>query len=206
MISHCRVDQPEPKLNRKKLHSEKTYVSRDIYEVITEPESESNDEDSENEYSQFRYKCIRQKARKDTTEKPISQANLHENKHKASNNQRNQKENEIQDEGDVNKVSRKERGKTVIIGDSQLHHHIDESSLSGRNNKTLVRSKGGLKIQEVSSVFRNIPEEDADEIVIYVGVNNVEKESEDEVIRKYLGLSNSVTSARITFSSVIKEA
>ena len=100
-------------------------------------------------------------------------------------------------------ITWKDRGKTVIVGDSQLHH-VDESRLSGKSNKTLVRSKGSLKIEEVSSVFRNILEEDADKIVFHVGVNNVEKESEDEVIRKYLGLSKTITS--VTFPSVVKMA
>ena len=35
---------------------------------------------------------------------------------------------------------------------------------------------------------------------------NVEKGSDDEVIRKYLGLSKSIISARVTFSSVIRRA
>ena len=40
---------------QKGLHSGKTYVPRNIYKVLTEPESERTDEDSESEYCQFRY-------------------------------------------------------------------------------------------------------------------------------------------------------
>ena len=47
------------------------------------------------------------------------------------------KGDEVQDEGNVNKVSRKEQGKTIITGNFQLHH-MDKSGLLGRNNKTLV--------------------------------------------------------------------
>ena len=117
--------------------------------------------------------------------------------------QENQRKNETQGEGRF--VKTKERGgKTVVIGDSQLHH-IEENRLSGRKNKTLVRSKGGLKIHEVSFVFKSILEEDADEFVFHVGVNNAEKETEDEIVRKYVELGQSIACAKVTFSSIIKK-
>ena len=71
----------------------------------------------------------------------------------ATGKQENQRKNETQGEGRF--VKTKERGKTFVIGDSQLHH-IEENRLSGRKNKTLVRSNGDLKIHEVSSVFLKV--------------------------------------------------
>ena len=53
------------------------------------------------------------------------------------------------------KKHRNERGKTVILGDSQLHH-IEENKLSSETNKILVRSKGGLKVNEVIDPFGDI--------------------------------------------------
>ena len=80
------------------------------------------------------------------------------------------------------KKHRNERGKTVILGDPQLHH-IEENKLSSKTNKILVRSKGGLKVNEVIDTFGDILNEEADEFIFHVGVNSVEineKESEEQ--------------------------
>ena len=37
-------------------------------------------------------------------------------------------------------------------------------------------------------------------------MNNVEKETEDEIVRKYVELGQSIVCARVTFSSIIKRA
>ena len=177
-------------------------ASRNYYEVLSELETDCNDEDSECDSTSFQYKRVRDKPRKRQQQKP-QESSQHGNKYKvATGKQANQRKNETQGEGRVAKT--KERGKTVVIGDSQFHH-IEENRLSGRKNKTSVRSKGGL-IHEVSSVFKSILEEDADEFVFHVGVNNVEKETEDEIVHKYVELGQSIACARVTFSSIIKRA
>ena len=103
------------------------------------------------------------------------------------------------------KKPRNKRGKTVILGDSQLHH-IEENKLSSKTNKILVRSKGGLKVNEVIDTFGDILNEEADEFIIHVGVNSIEKESEEQILHKFLKLGESIDSARVTFSSIIKRA
>ena len=186
---------------QKSIHPAK--ASRNYYEVLSELETDCNDEDSECDSTSFQYKCVCDKPRKRHQQKP-HESSQHGNKYQvATGKQENQRKNETQGEGRFDKT--KERGKTIVIGDSQLHH-IEENRLSGRKNKTLVCSKGGLKIHEVSSVFKSILEEDADEFVFHIGVNNVEKETEDEIVRKYIQLGQSFACARVTFSSIIKRA
>ena len=94
----------------------------------------------------------------------------------------------------------------MILANSQLHH-IEENKLSSKTNKILVRSKRGLKINEVIDTFGDILNEEADEFIFHVGVNNsVEKESEEQILHKFLKLGESIDSARVTFSSIIKRA
>ena len=202
---HHRMDKhfrsQSVRAEQKSIHPAK--ASRNYYEVLSELETDCNDEDSECDSTSFQYKRVRDKPRKRHQQKP-HESSQHGNKYQvATGKQENQRKNETQ--GESGFVKTEERGKTIVIGDSQLHH-IEENRLSGRKNKTLVRSKGGLKIHEVSSVFKSILEEDADEFVFHVGVNNVEKETEDEIVRKYVQLGQSFACARVTFSSIIKRA
>ena len=83
------------------------------------------------------------------------------------------------------------RGKTVIIGDPQLHR-IEEKELSNRYVKTLVRSKGGLKIEDVDNKYQSILEEDVQEVIFHVGVNNVQNDNEQTILRKYQEMGESV--------------
>ena len=82
------------------------------------------------------------KPRKRQQQKPKESSQPGNKYQVATGKQENQRKNETQGEGRF--VKTKERGKTVVIGDSQLHH-IEENRLSGKK-KTLVRSKGDLKI------------------------------------------------------------
>ena len=93
----------------------------------------------------------------------------------------------------------------MILGDSQLYH-IEENKPSSKTKKILVRSKEGLKINEVIDRFGDIFNEEADESIFHVGVNSVEKESEEQILHKFLKLGESIDSARVTFSSIIKRA
>ena len=54
-----------------------------------------------------------------------------------------------------------------LLGDSELHR-IDEERLSSRNIKTLVRSKGGFKGENVCDNFKAIRHEEPKEIIILV--------------------------------------
>ena len=103
------------------------------------------------------------------------------------------------------KKPRNERSKTVILGDSQLHH-TEENKLSSKTNEILVRSKGGLKVNEVIDMFGDILNEEADGFIIHVRVNSIKKESEEQILHKFLKLGGSIDSARVTFSSIIKRA
>ena len=95
------------------------------------------------------------------------------------------------------------RGKTVIIGDSQLHR-TEETELSNRSVKTLVRSKGGLKIEDEDNKYQSILEEDVQEVIFHVGVNNVQNDIEQTILTKYQELGESVQIERVCFSSIIK--
>ena len=80
------------------------------------------------------------------------------------------------------------------------------NKLSSKTNKILVRSKGGLEVSEVIDMFGDILNEEADEFIFHVGGNSVEKESEEQILHKFLKLGESIDSARVTFSSIIKRA
>ena len=69
-----------------------------------------------------------------------------------------------------------------------------------------MRSKGGLKVNEVIDTFGDILNEEADEFIFHVGVNSVEKESEEQILHKFLKLGESIDCARVTFSRFIKKA
>ena len=98
------------------------------------------------------------------------------------------------------------KDKIIILGDSQLHR-IDGERLSGRNmntkrNKGGVRSKGRLNIENVFDNFKDILHEESKEIILHVGVNNIEKEEEDEILRKYEELGKSINCS-LTISGIL---
>ena len=64
--------------------------------------------------------------------------------------------------------------------------------------KALVRSKGGLKIENVCNNFQDILHEESKEIILHVGVNNIEK----EILRKYEELGKSINCS-LTISGII---
>ena len=74
--------------------------------------------------------------------------------------------------------------KVIMLGDSQLHR-ICEERLSSKNIRTLVRSKGGLRVENVCENFQDILHKEPKEIILHVGANNIEKDKEDEFLRKY---------------------
>ena len=90
----------------------------------------------------------------------------------------------------------KDRSKILIIGYSQLHHN-EESHLSGENNKASVRSYGSLKVEQVTNRYEELLNEDFDEIIIHVGVNNTEHESEESIMNKFRTLSQSIKESHV---------
>ena len=99
----------------------------------------------------------------------------------------------------------KDCGKILIIGDSQLHH-IEESHLSGKNIKALVRSKGGLKVEQVTNRYEELLNEDFDEIIINVGVKNTEHETEESIMNKFRTLNESIRKSRVAFSGILRRS
>ena len=67
-----------------------------------------------------------------------------------------------------------------------------------------MRSKGGLKVNKVINIFGDILNEEADEFIFYVGVNSIEKESEEQIRHQFLKLGESIDSAEVMFLSIIK--
>ena len=127
--------------------------------------------------------------------KPIIRFKRKENTDSKSGNHNHSCESKVKDS--LN------RGKTVIIGDSQLHR-IKETELSNRYVKTLVRSKGGLKIEDVDNKYQSILEEDVQEVIFHVGVTNVQNDNEQTILRKCQELGASLQIERVCFSSIIK--
>ena len=68
--------------------------------------------------------------------------------------------------------------------------------------KTLVRSEGGLKVENVCNNFHDILHEEPKEIILHVSVNNIEKDKEDEILRKYEELGKSINCI-LTISGII---
>ena len=99
----------------------------------------------------------------------------------------------------------KDHSKILIIGDSQIHH-IEESCLSGRNIKALVRSKGGLKVEQVTNRYGELLNEDFDAIIIHVGVNNTEHESEESIMNKFRTLRESIKESHVAFSGILRRS
>ena len=97
----------------------------------------------------------------------------------------------------------KDRSKILIIGYSQLHHN-EESCLSGKNIKALVRSDGGLKVEQVTNRYGELLNEDFNEIIIHVGVNNTEHESEESIMSKFRTLSESTKESHVAFSGILR--
>ena len=67
-----------------------------------------------------------------------------------------------------------------------------------------MRSKGGLKIEDVDNKYQSILEEDVQEVIFHVGVNNVQNDNEQTILRQYQELGESVQIERVCFSGIIK--
>ena len=80
------------------------------------------------------------------------------------------------------------------------------SRLSGKNIKALVRSKGGLKVEQVTNRYEELLNEDFDEIIIHVRVNNTEHESKESIMNKFRTLNESIKNSRVAFSGILRRS
>ena len=99
----------------------------------------------------------------------------------------------------------KDCSKILIIGDSQLHH-IEGSHLSGKNIEALVRSEGGLKVEQETNRYEELLNEDFDEIIIHVGVNNTEHESDESIMDKFRTLNETIKESHVGFSGILRRS
>ena len=167
----------------------KELTTQNRYEIISdESEDENSSCDEDPEVIEYR---------KDLTQRKQRSRGNNRNDNSNDKTKRPPKPKKTQQEG---------RNKVIVVGDSQLHN-IEEEKLSSTVVKVLVRSKGGLKVEEVTGKFRDLIEEDPNEVIIHVGVNNCERDEVDDIITKYKDVGNVIRkSSRVTFNSIISRA
>ena len=60
-----------------------------------------------------------------------------------------------------------------------------------RTHDVKVRSQGVLKLEQLENLLRQEIKYNSDEVIAHVGVNNVEFESEEDIIDKFANISDS---------------
>ena len=70
----------------------------------------------------------------------------------------------------------------------------------------LVRSKGGLKVEQVTNRYGELLNDDFDEIIIHAGVNSTEHESEEGIMNKFRTLSESIKESHEAFSGILRRS
>ena len=185
-----RWKQPVKKMKVRKFdrHS-KELTTQNRYEIISdESEDENSSCDEDPEVIEYR---------KDLTQRKQRSRGKNRNDNSNDKTKRPPKPKKTQQEG---------RDKVIVVGDSQLHN-IEAEKLSSKDVKVLVRSKGRLKIEQVTGKFRDLIKEDPNEVIIHVGVNNCERDEVDDIVTKYKDIGNVIRkSSRVTFSSIISRA
>ena len=185
-----RWKQPVKKMKVRKFdrHS-KALTTQNRYEIISdESEDENSSCDEDPEVIEYR---------KDLTQRKQRSRGNNRNDNSNDKTKRPPKPKKTQQEG---------RDKVIVVGDSQLHN-IEEEKLSSKDVKVLVRSKGGLTVEEVTGKSKDLIKEDPNEVIIHVGINNCERDEVDDIISKYKDVGNVIRkSSRVTFSSIIRRA
>ena len=93
----------------------------------------------------------------------------------------------------------------LIIGDSQLHA-IDSSKMF-RTHDVKVRSQGGLKLEQLENLLRQEIKYNTDEAIAHAGVNNIEFESEENILDKFANISDKFYDmTKLTFSGIIRRS
>ena len=141
-ISHATKRTPASNTDLSARSSIQDFTSKNKFEVLPE----SDDYEDDNSYSNQESKAaknnehlLRNRSNRQT---PGKQKAHSESSGQAKNNGQQLRRKKVQRQSSAHeKKHRSERGKTVILGDSQFHH-IEENKLSSKTNKILVRSKG----------------------------------------------------------------
>ena len=99
--------------------------------------------------------------------------------------------------------NKQKNGVANIIGDSQLLA-IDRSKMS-RTHDVKVCSQGGLKLKRLDNLLRQEIKYNPDEVTAHVGVNNIEFKSEEDILDKFVNISDSFYDmTKLTFLGIIR--
>ena len=71
----------------------------------------------------------------------------------------------------------------LIIGDSELYG-IDQSKMP-RTHAIKVKAQGGLKIEGLEDLLQQEIQHGPDEVIVHVGVNNLESSTDDEILSSF---------------------
>ena len=97
------------------------------------------------------------------------------------------------------------RKRILIVGDSQLHG-IDQTRMSS-NNDINVRLQRGLKVQRLFDILDEEIQHNPEEVIVHVGVNNIENDNVEELIENFNEISNvHADRFKITFSGIIRRS
>ena len=129
--------------------------------------------------------------------------------HRGSRNQGNyEKSRHYHNQGkktSQKQIKERTRKRILIIGDSQLHA-IDSNKMT-RTHNIKVRSQGGLKLEQLENLLRQEIKYNPDEVIAHVEVNNIEFESEEDILDKFANISDSFYDmTKLTFSGIIRRS
>ena len=97
------------------------------------------------------------------------------------------------------------RKRILIVGDSQLHG-IDQIRMSSKND-IKVRSQEGLKVQRLFEILDEEIQHKPEEVIVHVGVNNIENDNVEELIENFNEISKVYADRfKITFSGIIRRS
>ena len=97
------------------------------------------------------------------------------------------------------------RKRILIVGDSQLHG-IDQTRMSSKND-IKVRSQGGLKVQRLFDILDEEIQHNPEEVIVHVGVNNIENDNVEELIENFNEISNVYADRfKIIFSGIMRRS
>ena len=76
-----------------------------------------------------------------------------------------------------------------------------------RTHDVKVRSQGGLKLEQLGNVLRQEIKYNPEEVIAHVGVNNIEFDSEEDILDKFANISDSYYDmTKLTFSKIIRRS
>ena len=76
-----------------------------------------------------------------------------------------------------------------------------------RTHDVKVRGQGGQKLEPLENLLRQKIKHNPDEVIAHVGVNNIEFESEEDILDKFANISDSFYDmTKLTFSGIIRRS